>query len=55
MVKIIKSPYSNIKKGTIVKLLQIIYHHFGPREHLYIVDLDNGYFRKHEVEQYAIL
>lgn len=59
-IKIIKSPYNSIKKGTMVKLLEIKKNHFMDvnsvgkvfYSDLYIVDLNNGYFREYEIEIY---
>jgi hypothetical protein len=50
-VRVVYSPYSSVKNGTITTVGQIILDHFGPRRHLYILDgLDCRHFLEHEIE-----
>jgi len=50
-VRIIKSPYYHVKKGTIARIVKIYYNPFGKGNHLYLLDLpDYNLFREHEIE-----
>jgi len=50
-VIIVKSPYLFVKRGTIVKVKNIRYNHFGNGRHLYeLSDVVHSLFLEHELK-----
>lgn len=49
-VKVVKSPYSSVKKGTVSTITSICYDHFSEGEDMYVLgELPHTLFRLHEL------